>query len=57
MARLGGAEGAAAVLLSWFEFVEFEVRGLAGFDNLEEGLRLLRGVVMAAAVGELHGRR
>ena len=33
MARLGGAEGAAAVLLSWLEFVELEVRGVRGLGE------------------------
>jgi hypothetical protein len=58
MARLGGAEAAAAGLLGWLEFVELEVRGLDGFDDLVEGLRVLRGAVMVAgaAVGELYGR-
>ncbi len=41
-----------ALLLTWLEWVEVEVRG---FEDLVEGLRLLRGAVMvggsAAAVG------
>jgi hypothetical protein len=46
MAVLGGA----GVVLSWLEWVEVEVRG---FDDVVEGLRLLRGVVMSvAAVGK-----
>ena len=41
--------GEAELLLSWFEWVELEVRG---FPALLEGLCRLRGAVMkAAAVG------
>ena len=49
MDALGGAEVATAGLLSWFEFAEFEVRGLEEFEDLMEGLRLLRGAVMSVA--------
>ena len=52
MAALGGAEAAAAGLLSWLEWVELEVQG---FDDLVEDLRLLRGAVMAVAAA-LAGR-
>jgi hypothetical protein len=45
MAGLGGAEAATAGLLSLLEWVELEARG---FDDLVEGLRLLRGAVMVA---------
>ena len=41
--------GEAELLLSWFEWVEMEVRG---FPDLLEGLCRLRGAVMKAAVGE-----
>ena len=40
--------GEAELLLSWFEWVEVEVRG---FPDLLEGLCRLRGAVMKAAVG------
>ena len=46
MAALGGAEVAAAGLLSWLEWVELEVQGL---DELVEDLRRLRGAVMSVA--------
>ena len=41
--------GEAELLLSWFEWVEMEVRG---FPDLLEGICRLRGAVMKAAVGE-----
>jgi len=44
-----GAEAAAAGLLTWIEFVEVEVQGLEGLDDLIEGLRWLRGAVMVVA--------
>ena len=50
-----GAEATAAGLLSWIESVEFEVRGLEGFDDLVERLRQLRGAVMMAAAADQHG--
>ena len=46
LAELGAA---APVLLSCFEFVRAEVEGVAGCRDLVEGLRRLRGAVMAAA--------
>jgi hypothetical protein len=38
-----------ALLLTWIEWVEVEVRGI---DHFVEELRRLRGAVMVAAVGE-----
>ena len=46
--------GEAELLLSWFEWVEMEVRG---FPDLLEGLCRLRGAVMKAAAGELREDR
>jgi len=48
LAELGAA---APVLLSCFEFVRAEVEGVAGCRDLVEGLRRLRGAVMAARAG------
>ncbi len=45
LAELGAA---APMLLSWLEFVRAEVEGVEGCRDLVEGLRLLRGAVMAA---------
>jgi len=45
LAELGAA---APVLLSWLEFVRAEVEGVVGCRDLVEGLRVLRGAVMAA---------
>ena len=50
-----GAEAAVTVLLTWFEFVEIELKGL---DDLIEQLRLLRGALVTAgieAVGTIRG--
>jgi hypothetical protein len=44
MAALGGVEGAVSLLLTWFEWVEAEVRG---FPDLVEELHRLRGQVMS----------
>jgi len=44
-----GAKAAAAGLLAWIEFIEFEVQRLEGFEGLLERLRRLRGAVMVVA--------
>ncbi len=44
--------GEAELLLSWFEWVEIEVRGA---PRLLDGLQRLRGAVMKAAVGAYRG--
>jgi hypothetical protein len=38
------------VLLSWLEFVRVEVEGVEECRDLVEGMRLLRGAVMAAGI-------
>jgi len=43
-----GAGAAATMLLSWLEFVRAEVEGVEECRDLVEGLRRLRGAVMAA---------
>jgi hypothetical protein len=45
-----GPAAAAGVLLSWFEFVAFEVEGFEECRSLMEGMRVLKGAVMAAGV-------
>ena len=42
-----GAEAAVAMMLTWCEFVEVELKG---FDDLLEQLRLLRGALVTAGI-------
>jgi hypothetical protein len=49
LAELGAA---APVLLTWLEFVRVEVEGVEDCRDLVEGLRVLRGAVMAGGAME-----
>ena len=42
-----GAEAAVAIMLTWCQFVEIELKG---FDDLLEQLRLLRGALVTAGI-------
>ena len=42
-----GAEAAVAMMLTWCQFVEIELKG---FDDLLEQLRLLRGALVTAGI-------